>query len=52
MCQYGLEICSTIQTFSVRNLFDDSNFLGFQGSRVERDSTQLVTVAFQGIIAA
>ena len=36
----------------VRNLFGDSNFFGFQGSWVERDFTQLVTVVFQGICEA
>ena len=35
-----------------RNLFGISNFLGFQGSWVERDFTQLVTAVFQGICEA
>ena len=34
------------------NLYDDSNFLGFHGSWVERDFNQLVTAAFQGICEA
>ena len=33
----------------IQNLYDDSNFLGFHGSWVERDFNQLVTAAFQGI---
>ena len=36
----------------IQNLYDDSNFLGFHGSWVERDVNQLVTVAFQGICEA
>ena len=36
----------------IQNLYDDSNFLGFHGSWVERDFNQLVTAAFQGICEA
>ena len=36
----------------IQNLYDDSNFLGFHVSWVERDFNQLVTAAFQGICEA